>query len=149
ANRGGGGGGGNCGPKLPTEAELRLLKDLQKAINTNTVKLDKEPRKDGQKLLALGNRQGELRTLLDQTLQKTSGGQAKLRAEPDNKDQLPEEATKEKVEEQEIEQALAGDKPDAEAIEKDILVVGDRMARSRQRLALNNDPGKVTQIIQD
>ena len=34
--RGGGGGGGNCGPKLPTEAELRLLKALQEAVNRST-----------------------------------------------------------------------------------------------------------------
>jgi hypothetical protein len=146
---GGGGGGAQCGPKLPTEAELRLLKDLQKAINSNTKKLDAEPKKDAPRLLALGNRQGELRTLLDQMIQKTSGGQAKLRPEPDNKDQLPEEANKEQVEQQELEQVLKGEQPDAEQIEKDILVVGDRMARSRQRLALNNDPGKTTQVIQD
>ena len=78
-----------------------------------------------------------MRTLLDQMLQKTSRGEIKLRPEPDNKDQLPEEANKDQVEKQEIEQALAGDKPDAEETEKSILVVGDRMARSRQRLALN------------
>ena len=62
-----------------------------------------------------------------------------LRPEPDNKDQLPEEASKDDVEQQELQQALAGDQPDAEQITKDILIVGDRMARSRQRLALNND----------
>jgi hypothetical protein len=147
--RGGGGGGGNCGPKLPTEAELRLLKDLQKAINNSTKKIDAEPNKDKVKLLALGNRQGELRGLLDQTLQKTSGGESKLRAEPDNKEQLPEEVKAEQIEQQELEQALAGDQPDAEQIEKDLLTVGDRMARSRQRLALNGDPGNTTQLIQE
>src|SRR5215211_6437494 len=82
-------------------------------------------------------------------IKKTSQGEAKLRPEPDNKDQLPEEAKAEDVEKQELEDALLNDKPDAEKIEKDILIVGDRMARSRQRLALNNDPGKTTQIIQE
>jgi hypothetical protein len=63
---------------------------------------------------------------------------------------LPEEANKEKVEEQELEQDLLGQKePSAEQIEKDMNLVGDRMARSRQRLALNSDPGKVTQLIQE
>ena len=147
--RGGGGGGGQCGPKLPTEAELRLLKDLQKAINNSTKKIDAEAQKDKQKLLALGGRQGELRNLLDETLKKGSGGDAKLRPEPDNKDQLPEEAKVEQVEQQELEQVLQGDEPDAAQIEKDLMLVGDRMARSKQRLALNNDPGKTTQIIQE
>lgn len=146
---GGGGGGGECGPKLPTEAELRLLKDLQKAINNSTRKIDGEKPKDEPKLLALGGRQGELRNLLDQMIQKTSQGQAKLRPEPDNKDQLPEEASKDQVEQQELEQVLQGDAPNAEQIEKDLLLVGDRMARSRQRLAINNDPGKTTQVIQE
>jgi hypothetical protein len=146
---GGGGAGGSPGPKLPPEAELKLLRDLQKAINTSTKKIDAEPNKDKPKLLALGNRQGELRGLLDQTLQKNSGGETKLRPEPDNADQLPEEADNEKVEMQELEQALAGEQPNAEQIEKDLLTVGDRMARSRQRLAIKNDPGKTTQIIQE
>ena len=33
--------------------------------------------------------------------------------------------------------------------EKKVNLVGDRMARVRQRLALNDDPGKTTQIIED
>ncbi len=146
----GGGGGGKSGPQLPPEAELRLLKDLQAAgINIATKLAAADVKKDNQKLLALGNRQAQLRTLLDQMLQKTSHGESKLRPEPDNKDQLPEEASKDQVDQQEIVQALAGDKADAEETEKSILVVGDRMARSHQRLALNNDPGKVTQLIQE
>jgi hypothetical protein len=146
---GGGGGGQPPGPKLPPEAELRLLRDLQKAINNSTKKIDAEPQKDKLKMLAMGNRQGELRGLLDQTLQKNSGGETKLRPEPDNADQLPEEANVEQIEQQELEQALAGDQPNAEQIEKDLLTVGDRMARSRQRLAIKNDPGKTTQLIQE
>jgi hypothetical protein len=148
-NGGGGDGGGQQGPKLPTEAELKLLQDLQRAVNKSTKTIDAQPKKDNQKLLALGNRQGELRNLLDETLKKASGGQTKLRPEPDNKDQLPEEAKAEDVEKQELQDALLNDKPDAEQIEKDVLIVGDRMARSRQRLALNNDPGRTTQIIQE
>jgi hypothetical protein len=145
----GGGGGGQCGPKLPTEAELRLLKALQQAVNNSTKKIDAEPVKDKPKLLALGGRQGELRNLLGEMLEKASNGEAKLRPEPDNKDQLPEESGKDQIEQQELQQALAGEEPDAEQIEKDMMMVGDRMARSRQRLALNNDPGKTTQLIQE
>jgi hypothetical protein len=148
---GGGGGGGQQGPQLPTEAELRLLKSLQVAVNNSTKKIDAQPQNPGapEKLLALGNRQGDLRSLLDQTLQKASHGKVKLRPEPPNKDQLPEEANKEQVEDQELIQALAGDKPNADVAEKGVMMVGDRMARSRQRLAINDDPGKVTQIIQE
>jgi hypothetical protein len=155
ANRGGGGGGGsgqgNGAPPLPPEVELRLLKELQLAVNKNTKMIDGLPEKEKDKaqLLDLGNRQGELRNLLDQLLQKSSQGQVKLGPEPDNKDQLPEEANAEDVENQELEKSLLNDEPTAEQIEKDVNRIGDRMARSRQRLAINNDPGKTTQIIQD
>src|SRR5205085_10455428 len=37
----------------------------------------------------------------------------------------------------------------AEKIDKQATLIGDRMGRSRQRLVINNDPGKTTQIIQD
>jgi hypothetical protein len=149
AQEGGGGGGGNGGPQLPTEAELRLLQDLQRAVNGSTKTIDQEPTKDKPKLMALGNRQGELRNLLDQTLQKSSRGQIKLGPEPDNKDQLPEEAKKEDVENQELEKNLLNDVPAEEKNSKQAGLIGDRMARSRQRLAMNNDAGKVTQMIQD
>ncbi len=146
----GGGGGGQCngGPQLPTEAELRLLQDLQRAVNKSTKTIDAQPNKDKPKLMALGNRQGELRNLLDETLQKASRGQMKLGPEPDNKDQLPEEAKGEDVENQELEKNLLNDVPDEEKNSKQAGLIGDRMARSRQRLGLNNDPGKVTQMIQ-
>ena len=42
-----------------------------------------------------------------------------------------------------------GRKTDQERIQAEASRVGDRMARSRQRLALNQDPGKVTQLIQE
>ncbi|MGB7161222.1 MAG: hypothetical protein WBD40_24395 [Tepidisphaeraceae bacterium] len=148
-SRGGGGGGGQCAPKLPTEAELRLLKDLQLAVNKSTKTIDAEKVKDQPKLLALGSRQGELRSLLDETLQKASGGEVKLGPEPDPKDQLPEEAGKELIEKQELVDDLLQGAPDPEKIMKGTADVGSRMARSRQRLALNSDPGKVTQLIQD
>jgi len=154
---GGGQGQGQQGkkaPPLPPEVELRLLKDLQTAVNESTKVLDAMTNKDKPKLLALGNRQGELRNLLDNLLQKASEGKVKLGPEPDNKDQLPEEAQakkdniKEGVENQELEKELLTGDPTAEKVEKDTSLIGDRMARSRQRLAMNNDPGAVTQEIQ-
>src|SRR5205823_3983874 len=44
---------------------------------------------------------------------------------------------------------LLNDQPGAEIVKKDMELVGDRMARVRQRLAINNDPGKTTQLIQE
>src|SRR5688500_4186898 len=145
--KGGGGGGGTC--PMPTEAEPRLLKDLQLAINKSTKTIDGEKVKDKPKLLALGNRQGELRNLLDETIKKASKGEQKLGPEPDPKDQLPEEAGKEQIEKQELLDDLLQGAPDPEKIMKGTADVGQRMARSRQRLALNSDPGKVTQLIQE
>src|SRR5262249_524848 len=64
--------------QLPGEAELRLLKDLQLAVNKSTQKIDveavknkakgddKAQKQDTQKLASLGGRQGELRNVLDQ-----------------------------------------------------------------------------------
>lgn len=149
-NGGGGGGGGGGGSKLPTEAELRLLKALQLAINKNTTKTNELPKDQQDKvaLVNLGNRQGQLRNLLDQLLKQATRGKEGLKPEPDPKDKLPEEAGKEAIENQEAQDELLGGKPNAEKETKQLNRVGDRMARSRQRLALDNDPGKLTQEIQ-
>ena len=154
-NQDGGGGGGGGGqppkPRLPSEAELRLLKELQIAVNKSTKKIDElpEPKKDKPKLVALGNRQGELRGLLDTLIQKASKGQVKLEGEPDPKDRLPEEAEVGEIEDQELLEQLRNDKPADDKLADDVKLVGQRMARSRQRLALDHDPGKTTQKIQD
>ncbi|HZL36978.1 MAG TPA: DUF4175 family protein [Tepidisphaeraceae bacterium] len=146
----GGGGGGKSSPqaKLPSEAELRLLKKNQQSINTGTIEQDKQKEKDKPELQDLGARQGDIRNLLDRLLQKASQGKIKLRPEPDPKDQLPEEASKEDIDNKEIQDDLLNDKVTDNTAGKDVKVTGDRMARSRQRLALNDDPGKVTQEIQ-
>ena len=62
---------------MPTEAELRLLKALQQAVNKNTTVLDQEKAKDNQKLLALGGRQGQLRDVFSQLIEKASGDEAR------------------------------------------------------------------------
>ena len=148
---GGGGGGGGQPPKkpLPTEAELRLLKELQIAINNATKQQNAQPKPDKPRLVSLGGRQGEMRNLLDRLLQKASEGKVKLDPEPDPKDRLPEEAGVADVENQEFDEWLLGGKEGDEQMENDIKMVGQRMARSKQRLAMDHDPGKTTQIIQD
>ncbi|HEX4053736.1 MAG TPA: hypothetical protein VHX86_05690 [Tepidisphaeraceae bacterium] len=147
---GGGGGGGHSGETLPTEAELRLLKRLQEAVNKATVTISQQGNNQDPVLVALGGRQGELRNLLDQLVQKSSHGQAKLGPEPDPKDKLPEEASGENIDDQELTQnLLQGDgSPNPDPAKNDIALAGQRMARSRQRLALDHDPGKVTQEVQ-
>jgi hypothetical protein len=151
-------GGGQCkgGVKMPTETELRLLRGLQTAVNKNTQVIDARPKKeDAEKraLTDLGGRQGELRDLLDQLMQKASEGKVKLGPEPKNEDKLPEEASRDAVEDQEFDKFLREDEvkegAGEDTVEKNVKLTGDRMARSRQRLALNNDPGKVTQTIQE
>jgi len=142
------GGQGQPKVRMPGEAELQLLKALQVAVNRSTTRIDQDKNRDKPRLLALGGRQGELRDLLDKMIQKASSGKVKLGPEPDNRDQLPEEAKKEDVENQELENQLLNQKPNEDDTAKDVKLTGDRMARSRQRLALNNDPGKITQEIQ-
>lgn len=146
---GGGGGGGACKPGLPSEAELRLLKELQIAVNKATRAMDALPDKEKPKLTALGGRQGELRNLLDTLLQKASRGQVKLDAEPDPDDRLPEEASAADIENQELDDWLRGARSGDDQLADDVKQVGQRMARSRQRLAINYDPGKTTQAIQE
>ena len=136
---GGGGGGGNKPPQMPGEAELRLLKALQGGVQESTATIDAQKDKDKEKLAALGGRQGELRGVFGQLLEKAA--HLKLAPEPDNKDQLPEEASKEDVEDQEFDKQLRSDDLSADTVEKTVKLTGDRMARSRQRLAINDDPG--------
>lgn len=145
----GGGGGGACKPGLPSEAELRLLKELQIAINKATKIIAGQPKPDQVKLVALGNRQGELRNLLDTMMQQASKGEVKLEPEPDPKERLPEEANAGDIENQELDDFLKNGKTSDDQLADDVKLVGQRMARSRQRLALDNDPGKTTQAIQD
>ncbi len=135
-------------PKLPSEAELRLLRKNQEAINKGTIDADKQAQKDKERVLDLGTRQGSMRDLLDQLIQRASEGKMKLGPEPDNRDQLPEEAKKQDVDDQELTKDLLGNNPSDDADANKIKLTGDRMARSRQRLALNDDPGAVTQEIQ-
>lgn len=146
---GGGCAGGACKPKLPSEAELRLMKELQLAVNKATKALDAQQEKNKPELVALGNRQGEFRDLLDQLLQRASNGMVKLDPEPDARDRLPEEAGTVEIENQELDDWLRGGRSGDDQVESDIKMVGQRMARSRQRLALDNDPGKTTQLIQE
>jgi len=148
--KGGGGGSGGGKSKLPSEVELRLLRARQLSVNKSTTEIGNLPKDQQDKvaLVALGNRQGKMRTLLDNLVKQATRGKEGLKPEPDPKDKLPEEAGKEQIENQEIDQDLLGGDPQGAQETKQLNRVGDRMARSRQRLALDGDAGKVTQEIQ-
>jgi hypothetical protein len=152
AQQGGGGGGGGGSPGLPPEAELRLMKQLQVAVNKSTKTIADLGKPDDPTLTALGGRQGELRSLLDQTLQKASRGQLKLGPEPDPNQKLPEEASNAQIDLNELQNNLLNtnvQKPDPQGIAKDLDEVGQRMSRSKVLLGADHDPGKTTQEIQN
>lgn len=155
ANSGGEGQQGEeGGPQLPPETELKLIKALQGGVNRATRELAELKQQAGeadeplgQRIVATGDQQGELRGVLDQMLRQYSRGQIKFGPEPDPAQQLPDGAAEADVEDDELANELLGQ--NAGEGGADAMRIGDRMARSRQRLALNKDPGKTTQIIQD
>jgi hypothetical protein len=151
AQKGGGGGSGQGKQGLPSEAELRLEKALQQSVNKATVTVSQHTGNQDPVLIALGNRQEQLRNVLDQLIQKASHGKTKLGPEPDPKDKLPEEASTESIDDQEMMQnLLKGDGSSAPDPGKDgLTLVGQRMSRAHQRLAMDKDAGKVTQEIQN
>jgi hypothetical protein len=136
-------------PHLPPEAEIRLIQDMQKMLNEDTKDADAAVPQSKQAVLDLGKRQGDLRKLLDDILTKSSEGKVTLGPEPDNKDTLPEEAQNEDLDLQELKDSALNATPDTKGIADDTSMLGIRMARARQRLALNADPGVTTQKIQD
>ena len=151
-----GGGSGQCNgkPALPPEAELRLIKRLQEGVNEATKELSQlkpdeaKPAQPpvGERVADVGGQQGDLRGVLDQMLQKYSKGQIKLPPEP-----APEQnpvAGVDKLDEGELKDDLLGNNAGQDGEKGDAARVGDRMARSKQRLSLSRDPGEVTQTIQ-
>lgn len=152
ANPAGGSGSGSGGQQkiqMPTESELKMLKSLQQAVNRSTTRIYSESTQDESRMLLLGNRQAELRNLLDQLIQKASQGDLKLDPEPENKEILPEEMSDSINNPNELDNLLLSDTAAVSKIQQNLKSVGTRMARSRQRLAINHDPGKVTQEIQN
>lgn len=146
-NAGGNGQGqGQSGPRLPAEAELRLLKTIQEAINADTIEVN-ESKAAGtadqiisETLVELGARQGEVRDVLDQLLQQASRGRMKLPAEspddvaPANDDDLLDD--------------LLGGEAGADVEARNVSRIGNRLTDARRRLAIARDPGDRTQEVQ-
>ncbi|HEX8911545.1 MAG TPA: hypothetical protein VF796_04225, partial [Humisphaera sp.] len=155
---GGGGGGGKKPPSVPTDIELRLLKDLQLAVNNATQKVDEVVRKQGnqpnendtKRLAGLGERQNSLRDLLGRLIEQASQGQVKLPEQMKPEDLLPEEVKKE----DQVAQDLIGDllqkgeDVGEDDVAKAIKRIADRQSRSKQRVGDKKDPGEVTQVVQ-
>ena len=144
ANKGGGG-SGQCKPGLPTEAELRLEKALQQAVNKATVTISKQVRRiriPRWWRLATGRNSFAMSWI--SLFRRPATGKSKLGPEPDPKDKLPEEASTESIDDQEMMQnLLKGDgSPTPDPAKDDLNLVGQRMGRSHQRLALDKDPGQ-------
>jgi hypothetical protein len=131
---------------MPADAELRLLRDLQVAINKNTDVLNKLPTPDEHRLISLGHREGSVRSLFDQMIQKATRGKIKLNPPPN--DNLPDTATDQDIDNQELDAGLLGQQADDDSVTQGVKLTGDRMARVDQRLAANKDPGQVTQDIE-
>jgi hypothetical protein len=145
---GGGSGKQNSKPQLPPEAELRLLKQFEQNLKTQTAAAD-QTHAPAQSLSALGNRQREFRTLLNQLLQKSSQGQIQLPPDPENKPILPEEKNPAPANPDDLAQQLLTDPPATDTnTDQSIPLLGTRMSRAAQRLALNHDPSQTTQTIQ-
>ncbi|HQY88448.1 MAG TPA: hypothetical protein PK402_07305, partial [Tepidisphaeraceae bacterium] len=150
----GGQGQGSAPPKMPAEAELKLLRETQVDINTLTIEVDEQrkaeqPVKIDEQLVDIAADQAEVRKVLDQMLTAASQGQIKLGPEKAGVDALPEEADDAAIDNQEFENDLLGQAAGADNSERDIARIGDRMSRSRQRLEVSRDPGPVTQKIQE
>ena len=153
ASASGGSGSGSKGPKLPSEAEMRLLREMQAIVNDETKLVESLRQKDDQTERAAkeaAELQRSVRQALADSIKMASSGQAELPPEPDVARLLPEES---------------GDAAQPDGLDDDLLKadpekptgsddaditkrVADRMGRSRQRLAGPADTGSVTQLIQ-
>jgi hypothetical protein len=146
----GGGGSGGGGPKMPPEAELRLLKGMQETINDETIETAKLPENGERDETArdVGRRQGQIRTLLNELMTNASQGQMKLPPEPADLKPLPEEANPEELDKQELVDDLMGGQAGGDKEQLDLSRIANRLSRARMRLADDADPGKATQTIQ-
>jgi hypothetical protein len=128
-------------PQMPSEAEFRLMKDLQLQENATTIALSKQSSPAQADFVEAGHHQGELRDLLDKLIQKASKGKARLRPDTDTSQHLPEENG--------IAQTRPAIKDGAPTVEelRDANLIGTRMSRARQLLSAG-DAGDKTRAIQ-
>lgn len=147
---GGGGGGGQQQQRLPSEAELALLKAMQAALNKSTKEQAELPKAEKLALDGIARRQGEFRRVLGEMLERAGNG-FKLGPEPKPDFKLPEEMEAAGEGEKALDQELLGGgstNADGTPVDPKVASVVDRMGRVRQRVGDQADPGAVTQKIQ-
>ncbi len=155
AGGGGGGGGGEGQTKpMPQEAELRLLRELQRQVNQQTKRLAviDPPKAAGEqksRLAApLAVRQAELRqTLIDLFVNSKRQG-FKAPPEPDPNVTFAEDGRPGAIDDAALDQELLNGKPADEAVDDVATAVLIKMAMSRQRLDIKSDAGQETQRLQ-
>lgn len=142
---GAGGGAGKSGRRLPPGAEMKLLRELQQVINSDTKAAD-AAKPPAESLDDLAQRQQAVRAMLDAMLKRASEGKLGLPAEkpgalvPEENEEFDDELDAELLTGKD---AAAGDpEPVLEALSQ-------RLTRSRERLGEGHDAGKTTQRIQE
>jgi len=141
-----GGGGGSCSQKLPSSAELVLIRDLQEMINLQTKEMTAD---DGELLPLVAKQQQGVRGNFDAMIEG---------AAPDA--EMPDDAASRQLvpEENEPEPDGSGEALDEELLSEpaadddaatDIPMIARRMTRSQVRLGENKDPGLITRLVQE
>jgi hypothetical protein len=136
-------------PSMPSEAEFRLVKDLQLAENKATLLLSQQKHADKNAFIALGERQGDLRHLLDELIQKASKGKARLRPDATASAPLPEEIIDPSGPSTTRPSDTGLSTSSRPLPDKDVNLIGDRMSRVRQRLSNDGDAGPITLQLQN
>ena len=156
ANRSGSGSGqgGKKQRKLPPAAELQLLKDFQQLVNSGT---QNTATTENDLLAELSRQQAGIRTTLDELIKNATQGEVTMPDEKQSREPVAEESNDPgKTEADDFDRQLLGDgtpdpaKPDAAKSDQlnDVKLTGRRMTRSQVRLGEDQDPGKVTQVVQ-
>lgn len=142
---GGGGGGGGGKRKLPSSAELQLLRDLEQMVHVGTTQTTQQEREI---LPVLASQQGKIRSSFDELVAKATDGKAKMPSAEEAREPLAEEsegATGDDLDRELLDGAPAGKDVGDVA---DLKLASHRMTRSQTRLGEANDPGEVTQLMQ-
>jgi hypothetical protein len=131
-------------PKLPSRAELRLLKKNQEMVNDAAIQAARARPQNMEALIGLSVRQSEIRGVFDRVIQKVGAGKLKLGPPPDPKAAPPQARNKEQIENDQLDDLLLHNaaKTPSKWIESHIAFIGDRMAQSSQRLVA----GKVNDV---
>lgn len=132
--------------KLPSAAELQLIRDLQAAVNDLTRQIGDDA---GELAPPVGKEQAGVREAFDELIEQAMKG-AEMPDEKASREKVPEEEPNAEVAVDPLdEELLIGDPAAAGKEGPDIRMAARRMTRSGVRLSEEQDPGKVTQAVQE